>query len=94
MTFNDADKASGEIIIDTFSESIRYNGATVSAIFDDEYIDPLGIGGSEPSITLYETAVTSPAENDTVVRDSVTYLVVGPVINEGGGLIRLRLEKQ
>lgn len=70
--------------------SATLGGEPVDALFSNGYADPLGIGGSRPTLLLPTASAVSAAQGDSVTVGGVSYTVAS--VEPGGiGLTRLRL---
>jgi hypothetical protein len=78
---------------DEFADAVTYNGVTINGIFDNAYFEGQGIQGSQPVFICPTASVSNALHGDELVRNSVTYRVVG-VEPDGTGVTLLRLEKQ
>lgn len=78
---------------DEFADSVTYNGSTLIGIFDNAYFETEGIQGSQPVFTCPTASVPNALHGDELVRNGVTYRVVG-VEPDGTSLTLLRLERQ
>lgn len=67
-------------------------GVSVSGIFDDAYLDPLGIAGSQPSLLCASADVSGAAQGSAVVVNAVSY-TVGSIQPDGTGMTRLLLQE-
>jgi len=74
-----------------FAETVtRANATTFAAIFDAQYIDPLGVVGSEPAITA--AASVSLVRGETLTIRGAAY-VVRVIEPDGTGIVVARLTK-
>lgn len=64
----------------------------ISGIFDDAYIDPLGMSGSQPSLLCASADVSAAAQGAAVVVNAVSY-TVGSIQADGTGMTRLLLQE-
>lgn len=67
-------------------------GVAMNGIFDDAYIDPLGIAGSQPSLLCKSADVSGAAQGAAVVVNAVSY-TVGSIQPDGTGITRLLLQE-
>lgn len=71
-------------------------GVSGTCLFDDAYIDPLGISSSAPAIHIIadDFAAASPAlaYGSSITVDSVAYTVTGIEPDGHGGITVLRLQ--
>ena len=85
--------------VDDFGVAGNYNsGTTVNGILDNEYFGQADAGGiaiesSSPAFLCRTADVPSAAHSDTLVVDSVSYVIVG-VHPDGTGVTALMLEAQ
>lgn len=76
-----------------FGVDVTIGAAAVRGIFDNDYIEPLGMSGSAPSLLLASADATSVvAGTTTVTIDGASYTVVKSA-PDGSGLTRLTLEE-
>lgn len=86
-----------EMLLQTgdFAVSATFGGATISIIFDEEYLgqDVGGstlVSGSNPIAYCRTSDVSAAAQDSTIVIDSTTYTVID-VENDNTGMTLLRL---
>jgi hypothetical protein len=75
-----------------FADAVTYNGLGIKGIFDNGYFEGLDVQSVKPTFTCV-AADASGVQGSTLIRNGVTYKVVG---NEpdGTGVTRLILERQ
>lgn len=81
-----------------FGETVTFTHAGVTAnanvLFDDAFVDPLGIEGSYPRASGRAVDFPDVAHHDAIVRSGgVAYKVIG-VQKDGTGIVVLKLQKQ
>lgn len=75
-----------------FAENLTIGAATVAAIFDEAFSDPLGIvSGTRPIALVASADVSTLAVGDTVTR-GVTSYTVAEIQPDGTGLTRVMLK--
>lgn len=75
-----------------FAETVtRANATTFSAIFDLQYIDPLGVAGNDPAITAPASVNLVRGETLTIRAAAYKVRTIEP---DGTGIVIARLEKQ
>lgn len=67
-------------------------GSAVSGIFDDAYLDPLGMSGSQPALLCADADVSTAVHGTAVVVNSVSYTVAS-IQPDGTGMTRLLLQE-
>lgn len=72
--------------------TVTVGGVSVAGIFDDAYLDPLGIAGSQPSLLCASADVSTAAQGTAVVVNAVSY-TVGSIQPDGSGMTRLLLQE-
>lgn len=77
---------------DDFAEVATFAGASVSGIFDNQFVDVHGVESYKPVFVLPEADVSSIAHGDTITIRSVVFKVVG-IQADGTGLTTLVLDK-
>lgn len=75
-----------------FGVAATVGGASVRGIFDDAYLDPLGMSGSQPSLLCASADVSAAAQGTAVVVNTVSY-TVGSIQADGTGMTRLLLQE-
>ena len=80
---------------DDFAVAATLNGAAVSGILEDDYVEPLGnvVEGRSPVWMCSAAAIPSVAHGQTLVVGARTFKVRG-VEPDGSGIVLLRLEEQ
>lgn len=76
--------------------SATVGGVSKDGIFDDAYLDPLGIAGSQPALVCVSADVSTAAQGTAVVVNSVSYTVGSKADNPedlGTGMTRLLLQE-
>lgn len=71
-------------------------GAAFSGTFEAEYIEPLGMSGSQPSLECEDAAVSAAAGGSAVVvtyKSVATSYTVGSIKPDGAGMTRLLLQE-
>lgn len=71
-------------------------GEAFGGIFEAEYIDPLGMSGSQPSLECGSADVSTAAHGSAVVvtyKSVVTSYTVGTIKPDGTGMTRLLLQE-
>lgn len=71
-------------------------GEAFGGIFEAEYIDPLGMSGSQPSMECGSADVSTAAHGSAVVvtyKSVVTSYTVGTIKPDGTGMTRLLLQE-
>lgn len=82
---------------DEFASAVTYSGATINGVFDNETV-PVDAGGfvqvhqEQPRLTCRTADVSSIAEDQAMVIDSVNY-VVKAWVHDGTGVTTVQLEK-
>lgn len=72
---------------------ITIGSATVWAVFDEEYVEALGIAGNRPTVTCRSSDVTGVVDGTAVVVGAGRFLVRG-IQPARTGLTKLILELQ
>lgn len=85
----DADRLA---MLQALGELITVGVAQVWAIVDNEYVEALGVAGTQPVATCRSTDVTAVTRATSVVRGGVTYRVAN-IESDGTGMTALRLER-
>ncbi len=75
-----------------FGVAVTVAGVSKVGIFDDAYIDPLGMAGSQPALLCASADVSTAAQGTAVVVNSVNY-TVGSIQPDGVGMTRLLLQE-
>jgi hypothetical protein len=75
-----------------FGVDATLNGTAVRGIFDDAYMDPLGMAGSQPALLCASADVSAAAQGTAVVVNSVNY-TVGSTQPDGTGMTRILLQE-
>jgi hypothetical protein len=76
---------------DDFAETVtRAGGATVPAIFESAYLDPLGVAGSDPVITAQASVALVRLETLTIRGAQYQVRTIEP---DGTGMVLARLSK-
>lgn len=76
-----------------FAAAYVFNGnLSVACIFDNVYLDALGVAGTSPRLVGSTAALATIVRGHTVVVASVTYTVVN-VEPDGTGITTLQLER-
>lgn len=100
MTFQSQMAADLSVFFADYGVSATYTHAavpaTISVIFDNEYV-PMNLGGVEveslgPAATCKSSDVSAAAHGDTLTVDSVTYYIKG-IHPDGTGITLLILSK-
>lgn len=71
-------------------------GVYVGGLFDEAYLDPFGVAGSQPALVCARASVSSAVQGTVVVLNAVNYTVGSKKDNPedlGSGLTRLLLHK-
>jgi hypothetical protein len=76
-----------------FAVVATWQGASVSVIFDNEYIDNLGIAGTNPSALAKATDMPNVKSGQAISINSVNYIISQPPQPDGTGMVRLELRK-
>lgn len=76
-----------------FGENVTLNGASVRVIFDDDYVEPLGVESSGPAVSLWAADAVDVVHGQVLVRAGATYKVRGVRPIDVGWLL-LKLERQ
>lgn len=77
-----------------FGEEVLVAGQPVRGIFDEAYIDPLGVASVAPALTTFPALLPAFTVGlSTLVRGVVTYRIVGQQPDGTGGTV-LILERQ
>lgn len=78
-----------------FGETVTVGGASVQAIFDAAYafggVGPIGMGSTQPALTLASTSVPADPEGQAAVVRGASYTVASHE-PDGTGFSRLLLE--
>lgn len=83
--------------VNEFATAVTYAGGTINGVFDNETV-PVEAGGlvevhqEQPRLTCRTIDVPSLAQGDTMVINSVTY-VVRAWVHDGTGVTEISLEK-
>lgn len=75
-----------------FGIAATVGGASVRGIFDDAYLDPLGMSGSQPALVCASVDVSAAAQGTAVVVNTINY-TVGSIQPDGTGITRLLLQE-
>lgn len=67
-------------------------GVPVGGLFDDAYLDPLGMSGSQPALLCASADVSTAIHGTAVVVDLVNYTVAS-IQPDGTGMTRLLLQE-
>lgn len=73
--------------------SATLDGVAVAGIFDNEYVDALGMATRQPRFTLKSSAAAAATQASVLVVEGATYRVRA-VEPDGTGVTALRLELQ
>mgnify|MGYP001403029669 CR=1 FL=1 len=76
-----------------FASAATLDGASVSGIFDNQYIDTLGIASRQPMFTLPTADAAAATTSSVLVVEGVTYRVRS-IEPDGTGVTMLMLERQ
>lgn len=76
-----------------FATTATLDGASVAGIFDNAYMDALGLATTEPRFTLRSTDATTTTTASLLVVNGATYRVRS-VQPDGTGVTVLALERQ
>lgn len=76
-----------------FAVTATWQSQSVQVIFDKAYLEGYGVAGINTFVTVPEANVPGIANAQTMVIDSVTY-VVRNLIPDGTGMLQVELEKQ
>ena len=87
---SDADRAEF-LNTDDFAVVATYQGASINGIFGNEFVEINGIESSRPIFLATAADVPDDPHGNTIVIDSINYLIVGHQ-PDGTGLITLILE--
>lgn len=98
MTFADLETRLNSAVTDHLSNCTATldGGAAFSGTFEAEYIDPLGMSGSQPSLECGSADVSTAAHGSAVVvtyKSVVTSYTVGTIKPDGTGMTRLLLQE-
>lgn len=74
------------------AEATLNGGAAFSVIFDEPFVDSLGVASVSPSATCMSADVATAVPGSTLVVDSVSYRVAA-VEPDGSGITVLRLHR-
>jgi hypothetical protein len=78
---------------DEFAVDAQILGKTVTGIFDESFIETLGIEGMHPVFTCALADVNGAQRGDSLTISSLSYHVVG-IEKDGTGMVSLVLEDQ
>lgn len=67
-------------------------GVSVGGLFDDAYLDPLGMSGSQSSLLCASADVSTAVQGTAVVVNGINY-TVGSIQPDGSGMTRLLLQE-
>jgi hypothetical protein len=76
-----------------FAVVATWQAQQVNVIFDKAYLEGYGIAGTNTFVTVPEQNVPGIANAQSMVIDSVTYLIRN-LIPDGTGMLQVELEKQ
>ena len=76
---------------DDFALVATYQGASIDGIFWDQFVEINGIESSRPTFLTAATNIPDDPHDNTIVIDSINYLIVGHQ-PDGTGLVTLILE--
>lgn len=76
-----------------FATPATWQGVSVPVIFDNEYIDNLGIAGTNPTALAKVADMPSAKSGQGMVINSVNYVISQPPQPDGTGMVRLELRK-
>lgn len=79
--------------VDHFGEDVTIADVPVRGLWDDEYVDPLGVQSSGPAFGGFESDLPAHDVGTVLVRGGVTYQVA-TVEPDGTGWVVLRLARQ
>jgi hypothetical protein len=75
-----------------FAKQATWQSTSVGGIFDDAYVDALGMASSGPRFTCPTGSVGGVVQGQTIVIDAITYRIVG-VEPDGTGVTVLQLAR-
>jgi hypothetical protein len=68
-------------------------GRTINVIFDEQYVDALGVESSQPAATCSSTDAEDVDQNDMITISGREFRIIG-VQPDGTGVTVLRLQRQ
>lgn len=98
MAVESADDRAIFLSADDFGVTATFKGATISGIFDNDYVQVDGIGEmgfamQQPRFLCRTSDVSTAVEDDTIVISAITYKIKVRQ-DDGTGMTMLVLEKQ
>lgn len=93
MTWADTVSRISATAISRFGVTATYNGSTsVDGIFDNGYLATMGgdVDSTDPTFTCELSSIPAVANNDTLLINAITYVVVS-IEPDGTGLVTLQL---
>ena len=76
---------------DDFAVTANYEGASIDGIFGNQFVEIGGIESSRPTFLTTDTDFPSDPHGNTIVIESINYLIVGHQ-PDATGLVTLILE--
>jgi len=76
-----------------FAETVTVSGSSFLAIFDNAYVDALGVAGTRPALTCKTSDVSGVVFDAAATVRTISYKVVG-IEPDGTGITVLLLERQ
>ena len=76
-----------------FASSATLDGVSVTGIFDNQYIDTLGVASRQPMFTLPTADAAAATQASVLIVEGVTYRVRS-IEPDGTGVTVLMLERQ
>jgi hypothetical protein len=76
-----------------FGEDVTLGGAPARGIWDDSYVDALGVQSTGPAFSAFESDLPPNAVGYTLIRNGVTYQIAERQ-PDGTGWVTLRLTRQ
>jgi hypothetical protein len=70
-----------------------WNSTSISVIFDNAYMDAIGVSGSNPVVLAKTSDMPNVKRGNAIAVNTINYLISEPPQHDGTGMVRLELKK-